>query len=134
MRSRTHILTSLMLTTLLVLTGAGQLDAVVVCVGLEGHVDLESSFGECCSSSAGPGLAGDTLQTAHGTDCGPCTDLLVTAPQLRAKQIHLAGPALTHTTATSRELPDSRIEGGERTQRDQLWRSLMPLSTVVLLT
>ena len=128
--------TALTLAALLVLSSATQVAGVVVCVGLDGHIDIESIFEGCCVS--GPaGARGDAAElSASDSACGDCTDVQLKAPPLRSKETLQFQPdgdagcslcslcsstgVATHTVAV--------------TGMDQHWQSLAPLTTVVLLT
>jgi len=126
-----------MLAAALTLGGAGQLDAVVVCVGPDGHIDVESFLDGCCTSATAGDKDGGAGPTLAGSACGDCADVQLTKPPLRTKRSHLSQP--DHDAGC---IPCSLcVGGGSRAPSadaadriDQHWRSLVPLSSIVLLT
>ena len=128
--------TALILAMFLVLSNATQVAGVVVCVGLDGHVDIESIFDGCCIS--GPaGDRGDTTElSAADSGCNGCTDVQLKAPPLRSEEIqpvqpdrNAGCPACALLSAT--EIETRTTEGADS---DQHWKTLTPIATVVLLT
>lgn len=64
--------------------GAAQLGATVLCVGVDGHVDVEYTLTGCCSSSATP--MNQMVAAAPGPEtgsCGACVDLDIISPPLK---------------------------------------------------
>jgi hypothetical protein len=128
--------TALPLAALLVLSSAGQAAAVAVCVGLDGHIDVELLLESCCiADGAGPrGTAADLAIT--GAECGDCTDVQLKAPPLRSKktpQLQPDGDAerrqCSWCSSTGVAIRTAQIIG-----MDQRRHALALLSTVVLRT
>ena len=133
-----HLLTvtAFTLVALVALSSAAQMATVIVCVGPDGHIDIESVFEGCCISG-GAGAHGDAAELSiTASDCGDCTDFQLKVPPLKPKKDQLSQPGgdtgcalctlCTHTEKTTR-LADS-------IDKDQHWQTLATLSTVVLLT
>jgi hypothetical protein len=78
--------TAMTLAALLVLSSATQVAAVVVCVGLDGHVDVESVFASCCMPSIARSVDDGSELSITGSTCGDCTDVQLEAPPLRSKE------------------------------------------------
>jgi hypothetical protein len=128
--------TAITLAALLVLSSATQVVAVSVCVGQDGHVDIESVFDDCCiSDAAGP--RGDVPELATiGSGCGDCTDVQLKAPPLRSKEtLHFqpdgdAGCSLCTLCSGA----GIATRAADLTGMDQRRQTLAPLTTVVLRT
>lgn len=128
--------TAFLLATLLVVSGAAQISAVVVCVGLDGHADVESLFDNCCLSDAGAACDDASDRSDADSACGDCTDLQVQERPLRSKEIQAVQPDSDGASpvCTPRSGSGVEIRTVDITGMDQHWRSLASLSTVVLLT
>jgi hypothetical protein len=128
--------TALTLVAFLFLSNATQVAGVVICVGLDGHVDIESIFDGCCILGA-PGDRGDSTElSANDSGCSDCTDVQVKAPPLRSKEFqplqpdrNAGWPACPLPSGT--EIATRTAEGADI---DQHWKTLTPITTVVLLT
>jgi hypothetical protein len=132
-----HLLTvtALTLVALVALSSAAQMATVIVCVGPDGHIDIESIFEGCCISG-GLGAQGDVAEPSiTASDCGDCTDFQLEVPPLKPKKDQLSQPGgdagcalcllCAHAEKTTRL--------ADRTDKDQHWQALATLSTVVLL-
>jgi len=125
-----------MLAAVLVLSSAAQLGGAVVCLGLDGHVDVESLLEGCCIS----GTAGDPGEDAGlalaGATCGDCTDLQLKMSLLRSKGLHLTQQDLdADCVACSPRAVDGRSASFKNvSETDQRRQTLKPLTTVVLQT
>jgi hypothetical protein len=126
-----------MLAAALALGSTGQLDGTVACVGFVGQVDVESSSCTCCAVSASHD---DSIRTGLAPalpSCDDCVDVQLRVLPLRFKGNQLSAFCIN---ADGRRLALSSGGGCSNHllavmgQVDQRWRSLSPLSTVVLLT
>jgi hypothetical protein len=133
-----HFLTAMALTlaALLVLSSATQVATAVVCIGPDGHIDIESIFQGCCSSGPAGARSNAAALSATGSDCGDCTDVQLKAAPLRPKQSQLSQPdndegSLVISLCSSSGLATPTADAADM---DQHWQSLAPLTTVVLLT
>lgn len=135
---RKHLVaaTAVTLAALLVLSNASQVATAVVCVGLNGHVAVESTFEGCCISYVA-GVRGDDVElSTTGSSCGSCTDVQLKAQPLRSDETQPFQPgsdvgcavcSLCFSAGAATRTADAIV-------LDQRWRALAPLSTVVLLT
>jgi len=128
--------TALTLVAFLFLSNATQVAGVVICVGLDGHVDIETVFDGCCVLSAQGALSDPADVEATDSGCSDCTDVQLKAPPLRSEGIqpfqpdrNAGCPAYALLSAT--EIETRTIEGDDI---DQHWKTLTSISTVVLLT
>jgi len=122
------------LVVIFTLGGAFQAGAAVLCVGADGHTDIEVALEGCCLTSTqahddSSGSAGVSLDTS----CGNCSDIRVDLEPLN-KQKHRFPPperaavgilSLGRGCDEPTRAPDGRP--------DHHFRSTSPLSTVVLL-
>jgi hypothetical protein len=123
-------LTAWSLVALITLTGVSTADAVVLCIGSDGHVDVESAFETCCLTD-GPG---NRTETTLVDPCTGCSDIeLDTVPRIQEK--HRLDSPHAHTsirveTALNSETrtTESHPAGGDE------YPHLAAMSTVVLLT
>ena len=122
---------------LLVLSNAARLGVSVVCVGSDGHVDVEALICGCCSAPAS--AAGNVHPDLAAADpsCTGCVDVQMTVPYVETRTPTLSARHIN----TAGRIVGPGCAGGCRTgpvvsgnPMDQHWRSLAPLSTVVLLT
>lgn len=126
-----------MVVAMLVLSTATQLGAAVVCVGFNGHIDLESILTGCCISGISGGQNRNAALVAGASTCGDCTDLQLDAPPLRLKESALHHPVLdADCTACSPGCGAVRAVGNADAfhDMDQHSQYLSALSTVILLT
>jgi hypothetical protein len=72
----------MLMITLLLFTGTGNLCGAVLCFGSDGHVELESVTDSCCRKNPGsPGhcLPADSDLDIHDHECFDCIDVSVSA-------------------------------------------------------
>jgi hypothetical protein len=122
------------LVVIFTLGGAFQAGAAVLCVGADGHADIEVALEGCCVTSTqarddGSGNAGVSLDSS----CGDCSDIRVDLEPLNKEKHQFSPPerAAVGTLSLGRG-------GGEPTRArdgrsDHHSRSTSQLSTVVLL-
>ncbi len=116
------------------LGGAFQAGAAVLCVGADGHTDIEVALEGCCVTSTqahddGSGSAGVTLDTS----CGNCSDIRLDLEPLNKEKHRFSPPerAAVGTLSPGRGCDEpTRIRDG---RPDPHSRSTSPQSTVVLL-
>jgi len=122
------------LVVIFTLGGAFQAGAAVLCVGADGHIDIEVALEGCCLTSIqarddSSGSAGVSLDTS----CGNCSDIRVDLEPLN-KQKHRFSPperAAVGTLSLDRGCDErTRARDG---RSDHHSRSTSSLSTVVLL-
>ncbi len=109
----------------------------VVCVGADGHIDVESFFDGCCGPVAHDDHGAGVNLVMDGSSCGDCVDVHLRVVPLKTRGGHLSSPNINTgvRSITSRcgagtgGRNVASHEGNER--RSQ---SLTLLSTVVLLT
>ena len=71
--------------------GAAQLGAAVLCVGVDGHVDVEYTLTGCCTSSAtSPNQMVAATPGSEPGSCGACVDLDITSPPLKDDKTQLS--------------------------------------------
>jgi hypothetical protein len=114
--------------------GAFQAGAAVLCVGADGHTDIEVALESCCltsieASNDGSGPAGVSLDTS----CGSCSDIRLDLEPLNKEKHQVSPPE--RVTVGSLSLGHSCDEatharGG---RSDRLSWSTSSLSTVILL-
>jgi len=128
--------TALTLAAMLVLSSATQVATAVVCIGLDGHIDIESIFQGCCISGTTAAQSDAAELSATGSGCGDCTDVQLKAPPLRSKETQLSQPDIDAgcllCSLCSRSGLTTRT--ADAADMDQHWQTLAPLTTVVLLT
>jgi len=136
MRHR-HLMTAIAwcLTVIFIVGGTSLARSLVLCVGADGHIDLEVALGLCCVDEAtGRGEADGDSTPALSDPCGGCADIELDATPLTKEKQGLEPPrfsALVETTeVNSRGL--SVVESGSR-------EGLVPpdlefIASVVLLT
>jgi hypothetical protein len=134
-----HLMTAAicMLAAVVGLGGTAQLGAAVVCVGFDGHVDVESSPCTCCIANASHDEGVRFGQATTSPECSDCVGVPLKAPPFKSKEPQLFTPRMNAEGRTAARICD----GGWRNNllvpadpMDQYWRSLSLLSTVVLLT
>ena len=116
--------------------GATQLGAAVLCVGVDGHVDVEFTLAGCCASPPASldQAAAVTLGPEAGS-CGPCVDLDITSPPLKDEKTSY----FTERTGFVISITPLPIGGGDTHRFIRVDRPLnhsgerTPHSTVVLL-
>lgn len=133
-----HLMTAMALTlaVFLVLSNASQVAGVVLCVGLDGHVEIETIFDGCCV----PGTAGSRGNTddesVTDSACSDCTDVQLKAPPLRSKGPQSLQPGSDAKCVACSPCSESGIAtcAADVTDMDQHSKALTGISTVVLLT
>ena len=134
-----HSMTATVLTlaAMLALSNAAQLGSSVVCVGSDGHIDVETSICTCCSVPASHSESFHSELAPAIPSCSDCVDVPMSVPSNKSGTPLLSTP---HIKAEGRMIALSSAGGCktgllfEANQMDQHWHSLSPLSTVVLLT
>jgi len=129
--------TVLMMAAALVLSNASQIGARVVCIVSDCHVDIEPSVCSCCSVNASDNEMFDFDPPHTNPSCSDCIDVPLSVPPLTSKPPQLSTPenSAEGRTAAPSCGGDCRINLVVRgNQMDQHWLSLVPLSTIVLLT
>jgi hypothetical protein len=126
-----------LLAAVLSLGYGAQVGATVVCVGADGHIDIESSIDDCCTPAPADGQR-DGVKTAwSASSCGDCVDVQLKAPPFNPKKDRLSridldcGRPLCESLSC-RGCGRNSIDPSSRL--DQHSRLLVSLSTVVLLT
>lgn len=136
MRPKTPLTaTALTLATLLVLSSAAQVAAAVVCVGMDGHIDVEPFFQACCMSDAVGARGPASGLSPAGSECGDCTDVQLKAPPYRP-QGDVLNQAAGDSGCVVCSLCSNRwrpARSADATATDQRWQVLVPLTAVVLL-
>jgi hypothetical protein len=135
MRRLKHIALRYLTAAFAVFVLTAQIGSGVVCVGNDGHIDIESGFEACCSPATSGHAAADGA-ALHGVDseCGPCMDVLIRAPQHLTKEVRNFGLTAAPFASLSVEPTGTKARIVEAVSSDQNWRSLVPLSSVILLT
>jgi len=121
---------------MLILSNTAWLGSAVVCVGFDGHVDVESLFEGCCNPDTPDSPSSDKGFVPADPNCGDCTDVELKASSLRSRECQLSHPDLGTGCPVGKQ-----SLGGKRSVRsevvvgmDQHWHSLVTISSVVLLT
>ena len=125
--------TVFMLVAVLVLSNAAQIGARVVCMGSDGHVDVEPSGCTCCAVIVSDDERFDDGLAPTSPSCSDCVDVPLRVPPLKSKAPQLLTPdnCAEGRTIAPRCGGVFLVHGN---QVDQHWQSLSSLSTVVLLT
>ncbi|MBW2278266.1 MAG: hypothetical protein JRF63_12285 [Deltaproteobacteria bacterium] len=120
------------LVVVITVSGTSLAGSLVLCVGSDGHVDLEAALGPCCLTDVDGG-DGD-LETALVDTCGSCADIELDATPLTKEKQRLEPP---HFVAT--DMPGQAtictatiVDSGLGTESGP--PHLEGLATVVLLT
>ena len=132
-----HLMNIISLALVVVFTAAGSslMGSLVLCVGSNGHTDLEVAFGTCCIDEA-PGRVG-----SHGDSCpalvdpcGDCDDIELDSTSLTKGKQRLEPPHLAamNEPVQARAFPASLADSGLPTSPGS--PHLEGLATVVLLT
>ena len=120
------------LAVIITASGTSLLGGVVLCIGSDGHVDLEVALGPCCLTDV-DGVGGDS-EKALVDSCGRCADIELDTTPLTKEKHRLEPPVAIASWAPidlheilepSRDF-DHQTEGGSS--------HLGNLATVVLLT
>lgn len=126
-----------MLIALFASTGGAQIGAAVVCVGADGHIDVESVFDGCCSPVApGEHFAGTSLVAATSS-CGDCVDVQLRVVPLKTRRGSLSSPNMiagVRSIEPSCGAGNGGVKAAFPNSNDRRSQSLTLLSTVVLLT
>ena len=119
------------------LSSTAQLGAAVVCVGIDGRDEDESSPCTCCIVYASHDEGVRFSQAPTSPECSDCVGVPLKAPPFKSKEPQLFTPRINTEGRTAAWV----CGGGWRSDLslpidavDQHWRSLSQLSTVVLLT
>ena len=122
------------LVVIFTLGGAFQAGAAVLCVGADGHADIEVALEGCCVTSTqarddGSGSAGVSLDPS----CGDCSDIRVDLEPLNKEKHQFSPPerAAVGTLSLGRGCDEPILARNGRS--DHHSRSTSSLSTVVLL-
>ena len=125
-----------MLIALFATTGGAQVGAAVVCVGADGHIDVESFFDGCCSPVLPDDHGPDVNVLVDGSSCGDCVDVQLRMVPLKTREGSLSFPALAAGFRSNASSGSGAV--GQKAQSqyfdDRSSRSLALLSTVILLT
>ena len=129
--------TVLLLTAVLILGNVGQLGSAVICIGFDGHVDIESLLKGCCAPGTSSASTEGTLAAGFDSSCGGCTDLQLNYLPFTAQKYHWTQSDVDCGCVP--RPPSFSVCGTVRcsvciTETDQHAESLSVLSTVVLLT
>jgi len=125
-----------MLAAVLVLSNAAQTGAVIVCVGSDYPVDVESSVCTCCAVTVSHYEKIHAEMAPASSACIDCVDVPLRVPTLNSKAPELSFP---HINTKGRTIVpicsgSSKIDLLiHRNQMDQRWQSLCSLSTVAIL-
>jgi len=129
-----HLTTAIAWTLAVIITvsGTSMAGSVVLCIGSNGHVDVEIALGPCCLTDV-DGRDGD-VETAQVDTCGRCADIELDATPLTREKHRLRPPVAIASWAPIdlHEILepscgfDHQAEGGSA--------DLATLATVVLLT
>ena len=127
--------TVLTLAAMLALSNAAQLGSSVVCVGSDGHIDVETSICACCFEPSSHDEIFHSELAPAIPSCSDCVDVPMSVPSDKS------GTPLLSTPQAEGRIVGLSSAGDcgtgllfEAKQMDQHWQSLSPLSTVVLLT
>lgn len=134
-RRHLSIATVFLLALALVLSGSAQLGVVVLCVGSDCHVAVESAADTCCSESdleearAHSGLARNT------SSCDDCIDVPLRVPPFKLDlfQLHSVNSGARHSIGSAMKAVGA--DPGRAVRPEQGHRlTLAFLSSVILLT
>ncbi len=128
-------MTAWALTAVLLFGGTVADTALVVCVGLDGHADLEIVATGCCSITAEEPTGHAEPGIASATEgCAGCVDLALDVESLKAASKLFPAPAKTFSRNCAFESPvDTYTASAQAVVSDHDWVSDV-LSSVVLLT
>ncbi|RLE25340.1 MAG: hypothetical protein DRJ65_07995 [Acidobacteria bacterium] len=126
-----------LLIALFATTGGVQIGAAVVCVGADGHIDVESFFDGCCSPAAPDDHGAGVNVVMNGSACGDCVDVQLRVVPIRTRKGSLASPGIAAGIRSIISRCGAGTGGHHAVFRDLVDRnsqSLTLLSTVILLT
>ena len=126
-----------MLAAVLVLGNSAQLGAAVLCVGSDGHVEVESWLCACCSGTASRDAGTHSGLAPASPSCDDCVDVPLKVPPLEPKAPQLFTAHINAGCCTPASSCSAGSSAGllvHRNQMDQHWQTLSCLSTVVLVT
>ena len=137
MTRRRHLTTAIVLTLVVIFTAVGSplAGTLVLCVGSDGHADLEVALGACCVDEPPRRVDGvGDEESARVDPCGGCADIELDAtPLVKQKQLldppHAIGIAGSAEVRSRVLLPVGAGSGAEPAPPD-----LEAIATVVLLT
>jgi hypothetical protein len=121
----------------LVLSNVAQLGSAVVCVGSDGHVEVEPSVCACCAVTASHDERVPAGLAPASSSCRNCVDVPLRVPPLKPKAPQLSAADINAESRTLASTCNGRSSFDfvvHVNHMDQHWQSLFPLSTVVLLT
>ena len=122
------------LVVIFTLGGAFQAGAAVLCVGADGHTDIEVALDGCCLTSTqahddSSGSAGVFLDTS----CGSCADIRVDLEPLNKQKHRFSPPERASVGTLSLGCGGDEPTRARDGRSDHHSRSTSPQSTVVLL-
>lgn len=124
------------LSLVLAVGGAVNLGAAVLCVGFDGHVDVEYLLAGCCiSSPSSLDQPAPAVIVTDGPGCGACVDLEVGDPILKSEKQRNPAPEVGVVNDFSRRYV-RETEGLRPLLADRFDHQssvLAPLSTIILL-
>ncbi len=126
-----------LLIALFATTGGLQIGGAVVCVGADGHIDVESFFDGCCMPVVPDEHGAGVNVVVDGSSCGDCVDVQLRMVPLQTRQGWLPSPNFS-TGARSIVSMCGAGAGAQKALFQEVTnlssQSLTLLSTVILLT
>ena len=123
------------LAVIITVSGTSLVGSLVLCVGSDGHADLEVALGQCCvGENTARGNADGASSTALVDTCGSCADIDLDATPLTKERQRLEPPHFVamdvsgQATSCTARIVDSALGTGSGPPH------LEGLVTVVLLT
>ena len=120
----------------LALGGAVDVSAAVLCIGFDGHVDVEYLLAGCClSNQPSPDQPAVGTLASGAPDCGACVDLQVDDPTLRCEKQPIPAPE----AGAANNCSQGHVNWSQKCRPfladrfDHQSEALSPLSTIVLL-
>lgn len=126
-----------LLIALFATTGGLQRGESVVCVGADGHIDIENFFDGCCGPVAHEDHGTGVNLVMDGSSCGDCVDVQLRVVPLKTRGGHLSSPSIktgVRSIASRRGAGAGGRNAVFHDGNDRRSQSLTLLSTVVLLT
>lgn len=135
MNQQPGLSTAIAIALAVIITAGGMslVGSFVLCVGSDGHADLELALGACCIDDDGPGGEPDG-STKLVDSCGGCSDIGLDASSLTKGKQRLEPPHLAamNEPVQARAFPTSLADSGLPTSSGS--PHLEGLATVILLT
>ena len=126
-----------LLIALFATTGGLQRGDGMVCVGADGHIDVENFFEGCCSPAAPDDHGAGVNLVMNESSCGDCVDVQLRMVPLKTRDGRLPPPnsnsGIRSVTSICGAVPSGR-NAASNDGNDRRSLSLRLLSTVVLLT